>query len=125
MPAQMQVPTADKSMVEPMSLSCGRIEVTKLPPFRKPACPRPFNPAQAKRPVAREPHMPPHPCTPNTSKASSALKICLSLIAKKQMQETRMPIHKAPIGATKPQAGVIATSPATAPEPKPSAVGFL
>src|ERR1700735_1150884 len=34
------------------------------------------------------------------------------------------PIHSAPIGCTNPEAGVIATNPATAPEIAPSAVGF-
>src|SRR5436190_7531139 len=35
-----------------------------------------------------------------------------------------MPISSAPLGATKPQAGVITTNPATAPEQKPSTLGF-
>src|SRR5207245_3978943 len=34
------------------------------------------------------------------------------------------PIAMAPFGVTKPQAGVITTSPATAPEQKPSTLGF-
>src|SRR5262245_3959365 len=36
-----------------------------------------------------------------------------------------MPIHKAPIGLTKPDAGVMATSPATAPEIMPATLGVL
>src|SRR5208337_1324098 len=36
-----------------------------------------------------------------------------------------MPIAIAPMGVTKPAAGVIATSPATAPVAAPSTVGFL
>src|SRR5438067_1411133 len=35
-----------------------------------------------------------------------------------------MPISKAPLGATNPQAGVITTKPATAPEQNPSTLGF-
>src|SRR5215467_11707379 len=35
-----------------------------------------------------------------------------------------IPIITAPLGATYPQAGVITTSPATAPEQKPSTLGF-
>src|ERR1700733_13797476 len=34
------------------------------------------------------------------------------------------PIQKAPIGPTKPEAGVMATSPATAPEQMPMTVGL-
>src|SRR6185503_2039480 len=36
-----------------------------------------------------------------------------------------MPMMSAPTGSTKPDAGVIATSPATAPEIMPSTDGFL
>src|SRR5262249_27422180 len=36
-----------------------------------------------------------------------------------------MPMIKAPTGLTKPEAGVMATSPATAPEIMPSTDGFL
>src|ERR1700742_2494601 len=42
----------------------------------------------------------------------------------KQNTPAISPIHSAPIGVTKPEAGVIATSPATAPEIPPSALGF-
>src|SRR6187551_1687492 len=37
----------------------------------------------------------------------------------------RMPMISAPVGLTKPDAGVMATSPATAPEMMPSRLGFL
>src|SRR5580658_2068403 len=36
-----------------------------------------------------------------------------------------MPMTTAPVGSTKPDAGVIATKPATAPEIMPSTEGFL
>src|SRR5262245_3074117 len=36
-----------------------------------------------------------------------------------------MPIQNAPLGVTKPQAGVITTRPATAPEQKPRMLGLL
>src|SRR5438552_18174786 len=36
-----------------------------------------------------------------------------------------MPMMRAPIGLTKPEAGVIATRPATAPEIMPRTLGFL
>src|SRR5665213_858845 len=36
-----------------------------------------------------------------------------------------MPMRRAPIGLTKPEAGVMATRPATAPEIMPNTLGFL
>src|SRR6187399_2735696 len=43
--------------------------------------------------------------------------------AQRQMSAAITPIAMEPIGPTQPQAGVIATSPATAPEAAPSIVG--
>src|SRR6202789_4028789 len=43
---------------------------------------------------------------------------------KKQKMPASRPIHRALIGVTNPEAGVIATSPATAPEIAPSAEGL-
>src|ERR1700722_14380904 len=43
---------------------------------------------------------------------------------KKQNTPAMSPIHRADIGVTNPEAGVIATSPATAPEIAPSAEGL-
>src|SRR3984893_17575617 len=40
------------------------------------------------------------------------------------MMPAAMPIQNEPIGPTKPEAGVMATSPATAPEQTPSTVGL-
>src|SRR5262245_52436772 len=45
--------------------------------------------------------------------------------AKKQPTPAATPIHNDPTGPTKPEAGVMATSPATAPEMMPSTLGFL
>src|ERR1700690_3657371 len=42
----------------------------------------------------------------------------------KQNTPANNPIHSAPIGVTNPEAGVIATSPATQPEIAPSAEGL-
>src|SRR3990167_8698758 len=44
---------------------------------------------------------------------------------KKHKTPESSPIHSAPIGSTKPDAGVIATSPATAPESTPRTLGLL
>src|SRR5215469_7563730 len=43
---------------------------------------------------------------------------------KKQKKPARRPISKADMGCTNPEAGVMATRPATAPEIAPSAVGL-
>src|ERR1700722_19402931 len=43
---------------------------------------------------------------------------------KKQNTPAMSPIHRADMGVTNPEAGVIATSPATAPEIAPSAEGL-
>src|SRR5438105_15610065 len=44
--------------------------------------------------------------------------------AQKQSTPAAMPITSAPPGSTKPEAGVIATSPATAPDAAPSTDGL-
>src|SRR6201995_2192898 len=51
--------------------------------------------------------------------------MCLSEVAdKKQMTPAAMPMISAGPGSTKPEAGVIATRPATAPETAPSTEGL-
>src|ERR1700722_15173852 len=51
--------------------------------------------------------------------------MCLRLVgAQKQPTPAAMPMTIAPPGNTKPEAGVIATNPATAPEMTPSTDGF-
>src|SRR5215475_7386316 len=50
---------------------------------------------------------------------------CLRPVApQKQSSPATMPITSAPVGLTKPEAGVIATRPATAPEMMPSTDGL-
>src|SRR3954469_5595 len=50
---------------------------------------------------------------------------CFSPVApQKQSRPATMPITSAPVGLTKPEAGVMATSPATAPETMPSTDGL-
>src|ERR1700729_3985676 len=51
--------------------------------------------------------------------------MCLRLVAaQKQMTPAAMPMASAPSGSTKPDAGVIATRPATAPDAAPSTEGL-
>ena len=79
---------------------------------------------EAKRPVAIAPHVPPMPWTPTTSRLSSYPNFDFRLQAAKQSTPPPMPIRIAETGPTKPAAGVMATSPATAPDAAPRTVGF-
>src|SRR5665647_1599794 len=72
-------------------------------------------------PVNRAPTIPPTPCTPNTSSELSAPSIFLRpLTPQRQAKPATKPITMAPIRPTLPQAGVIATRPATAPDAAPN-----
>jgi hypothetical protein len=63
-------------------------------------------------------------CTPNASSESSYLNQPLIVVeAKKHPTPAAMPMIRAPDAPTKPDAGVIATSPATAPDAMPSTEG--
>src|SRR3990172_2948760 len=76
-------------------------------------------------PVSSAPRMPPTAWTPNTSSESSAPSIFLSpLTPHRHTSPAAMPITKAPGMPTLPAAGVIATSPDTAPEAAPSIEGL-
>src|SRR6187455_1695769 len=69
--------------------------------------------------------MPPKPCTPKTSSESSAPIIFFSPVQpQRQTTPAARPMKNAPGMPTLPAAGVIATSPATAPEAAPSIEGL-
>ena len=70
------------------------------------------------------PSVPPVPCTPKTSSESSAVVFARSVTATKHTHPAAAPIAMADNGPTNPDAGVIATNPATAPLAAPSAVGL-
>ena len=79
----------------------------------------------ANTPVSKAPVMPPIPCTPNTSKLSSARSSFFRPdTPHKHTMPAMQPIANAPKIPTKPAAGVIATRPATAPEAPPSIDGL-
>src|SRR3569623_2741413 len=81
--------------------------------------------AAANTPVKIAPTMPPIACTPTTSSESSYLSARLSLVeARKHSTPAARPMLSAPTGPTKPEAGVIATRPATAPAALPSTLGL-
>src|SRR5208283_2413238 len=84
-----------------------------------------FTALEAKTPVSRAPRVPPAPCTPKASSESSYRNIDFTLVTmRKQKTPAAKPMAMADMGETKPAAGVIATSPATAPEIAPSALGL-
>src|SRR5258706_11016591 len=69
--------------------------------------------------------MPPTQCTPNASSESSYPRALLSEVdAKKHSTPAATPMMTEALGPTKPDAGVIATRPATAPEARPSTLGL-
>src|SRR6266853_2565009 len=79
----------------------------------------------AKTPVSNAPTMPPIQCTPKASRESSYPSAFFSEVAaKKQMTPAATPMITAGVGITKPEAGVMATRPATAPEAMPSTLGL-
>ena len=76
--------------------------------------------------VAILPQIPTTPCIQNASRESSTLNIFLSLATaiNPKIPPTR-PMISAPPTPAEPEAGVIATRPATAPEAPPISVAFL
>src|SRR5258706_15912072 len=87
--------------------------------------PGPPSSCELNTPVASAPKIPPNECTPKTSSASSAPSIFFRpFTPHRHSGPTISPIAKAPGIPTLPAAGVMATSPATAPEAAPSIDGL-
>src|SRR5438128_11346549 len=83
-----------------------------------------FTLAVANTPVRNAPSVPPTAWMPKVSSASSYPSQDFNFVqAKNGTIPAATPIITAPVGATYPQAGVITTSPATAPEQNPSTLG--
>src|SRR5215469_2378573 len=78
----------------------------------------------ANRPIHREPIHPPTKWTPNTSSESSKPNLYLRPTAIAQTAPATRPTSTAAYGWMKPQHGVIATRPATAPDEAPTSVGL-
>src|SRR6267154_1511558 len=122
------VPTIAMTSVRPMALICSITSgcvgesVTYLPRF---VARLPLAAFLARMPVISAPLVPPTACTPNVSSASSYPNQLLTLKQKNHgTKPAAMPMITAPLAVTKPQAGVITTRPATAPEQKPSTLGL-
>src|SRR5207248_11148680 len=79
--------------------------------------------AVPKKPIDSEPIHPPTKCTPTTSSESSKPNRYLRLTVSAQTAPATRPRITEANGAMYPQAGVIATRPATAPEDAPTIVG--
>src|SRR5690349_18482193 len=76
-------------------------------------------------PVSSAPRIPPTACTPKTSSESSAPRSFFRpFTPQRQTSPTAIPITKAPGIPTLPAAGVMATSPATAPDAAPTMLGL-
>src|SRR5947207_9321813 len=87
--------------------------------------PGPPSEGSLNTPVSSAPRIPPTACTPNTSSESSAPRSFFSpLTPHRHTRPAAVPITNAPGMPTLPAAGVIATSPATAPEAAPSIEGL-
>src|SRR5262245_34339363 len=122
--ARTAVPTTDSDRVTPTALSCS---IHRPLPTRSPrlVLRLPLTLVSANTPARMQPRVPPTPCTPKVSSASSYLKMALSLVhARKGTTPARMPMSTALLAVTKPAHGVITTRPATAPEQKPSTDGL-
>src|SRR5262245_35625780 len=79
--------------------------------------------AAPRKPISRAPRTPPTRWTPTTSSASSKPNLNFSPVARQQTAPGPRRRMIEPTGVTQPQAGVIATRPATAPDAAPSVVG--
>src|ERR1035438_3583310 len=81
--------------------------------------------ALARKPVRSAPSVPPTAWTPKVSSASSYPAADFSFQqARYGIRPAAKPIMTAPVVVTKPQAGVMTTRPATAPEQKPRMLGL-
>src|SRR2546421_9310851 len=78
----------------------------------------------AKKPRDSDPIHPPTKCTPTTSRESSKPNLYFKLTVRAQTAPVTRPRTTEAAGEMKPQAGVIATRPATAPEDAPTIVGL-
>src|SRR5258706_15602252 len=69
--------------------------------------------------------IPPMQWTPKASRESSyPIALFSEVAAKKQITPAAMPMITAGVGPTKPEAGVMATNPATAPDAIPKTLGL-
>src|SRR4051812_5646539 len=85
----------------------------------------PFTAVLARKPVISIPTAPPTPWQGNTSSVSSREVLDFQLTTTLLISAAMVPINKLEGTVTNPAAGVIATSPTTAPIQNPSAEGFL
>src|SRR5436189_160825 len=111
----------------PLHSAC-RPSWVRPPPYNRPGLAPPsvisgLTAAVPKKPIDSEPIHPPTKCTPTTSSESSKPNRYLRLTASAHTAPATRPRITAANGAMYPQAGVIATSPATAPDEAPTIVG--
>src|SRR5690606_2466219 len=115
------VTTAHQTMVKPTLTTCTQTWW----PMSKSASPVPPSDGAVNTPVRTAPTMPPTPWTPNTSAVSSTFSSFFRPVTPHtQIMPAARPTTIAPSGPTVPQAGVMPTRPATAPDAAPSAEGL-
>src|SRR6266571_5644489 len=130
------LPTTATTIVTPIAFNCSSQRVCPTI-FARPFCVAAlrgaamlelrfgFTLAVANTPVRNAPSVPPTAWMPKVSSASSYPSQDFNFVqAKNGTIPAATPIITAPVGATYPQAGVITTSPATAPEQNPSTLGL-
>src|SRR3954468_12347664 len=126
----MKATTADQSTVTPTALALIHTWAAMLSKpgfisnqlFTKPGPP---SDGALNTPVNKAPRIPPTACTPKTSSVSSApSNFFRPFTPHRQTTPAARPITNAPGMPTLPAAGVMATSPATAPDAAPSMEGL-
>src|SRR5262249_39262284 len=120
----------DHRIVTPTAFACVQTCAPMLskPGFisnQLPGKPGPPSDGSLNTPVSSAPRIPPTACPPKTWSESSTFSMCFSpLTPHRQTNPAAKPMTNAPGIPTLPAAGVIATSPATAPEAAPSIDGL-
>src|SRR2546428_466553 len=119
--------TYDPAKAKAATMTQAKAWIPSWPGFPKN---RPFGPPElirvdANRPVASVPQMPPAPWHAKTSSESSRVVRARQLPTKLHRTPATSPMMIDGIGPTYPEAGVMATSPQTAPTAIPTADGFF
>src|SRR2546425_10934836 len=119
--------TYDPAKAKAATMTQAKAWIPSWPGFPKN---RPFGPPElirvdANRPVASVPQMPPAPWHAKTSSESSRVVRARQLPTKLHRTPATSPMMIDGIGPTYPEAGVMATTPQTAPTASPTAGGFF
>ena len=118
----IQVAIPDNIATVTMPVICTSIWLPIVAPSAKPNPPKL---SLAKTATSKVPIIPPTPWTAKTSSESSILQVVRIQVANHwQTKPATSPMTTAPIGPTKPDAGVIEARPAIVPVTMPTTLGF-